>query len=272
MSLIFMANGKFQKIFSGVKSWTSKKSYLLIWFGIIITLVFGAFQIGQSEGSKTASVNITNFYNQNDNPQNCDSFFSDIDESKWEIDKHWERNKDNPRHFIAESNKKLGGPSMKYYENISDNFRLSLDFKPIAENEIDLIIYIGDFYKLVLGDGNKDSFYLEKNGKRIFETRTGLDETKLKNRIKSNELVNLEINQSISGNYIPGEPATRSIIISFRYVPDEIENAQPISDDGYVFQLDDKLPPDITSHKISMGLLYSKNTIITEFYCFKLEK
>lgn len=266
-----MPNNKFQKSLNNIISWTKKHSGLLTLLGVFICVAVSAFQIGHIWG-KNASIVIFPPSNDPDKSQNCDSYFKDTNDARWEIDKYWERSKDNPQYFLARSNKKLGGPSMKYYENVSDNFRLKLVFKPITDDEINIVIYIGNFYKLVLGDGNKDAFYLERDDQRIPELGTEQEEIKFLNRIKSNELVTLEINQSVPDSYISGEPIDRTIVVSLFYTPDEIENARPVSDDGHVFQISDKLPPSLASHKIRIGLLYSENNIITEFYCFKLEK
>jgi len=201
----------------------------------------------------------------------CDSNFID---DKWIIEKRWKQDKENPQRFISELNIKLGGPKMDYRYVVPDRFHLELDFVPIydeviQEKSINLIIYIGDFYRLVLGDGNMNEFYLKQGEEFIPELVVTQREKNipLPNRIQLNESVRIDIDQSA-----PEYSKVRTITVSFQYTPAELENAQPISTKSYVFQIEDSLSVDIVSRQISIGLLYNENPIITEFYCFKLEK
>lgn len=199
----------------------------------------------------------------------CNSNFND---NKWQI-KYLEKDKENSQKFIYKSTKK-GGAEMLYVEkSVSDNFHLKLSFKPVTQKQATLVVYVGDFYKLFLEYNNEehDIFYIKQREEYIKESKAVLEKNILKNRIKPDENIILEIRQNTVEKYIPNTNTVRNVAVSFLYTPNEIENALPILDNGYIFQLTDKMNPDEVNREISVGLLYNKEDIIIEFYCFKLE-
>ena len=209
------------------------------------------------------------------NLQECDSDFKN---NKWSIEGPWSRDTNNPQRFTSVLDNQFGGPKMKYKKPISDNFHLTLDFIPItnennSENEMNLVVYVGNLYKIVVGDGNNENFYFKKDDKFIstLKKEQVLPNGKISfpNKIRFDEWVTIDIDQNI-----PDYSTIRTITINFFYTPHggyKKENLERRLAGPYTFEINDSSPPDKVSRKIRIGLVSSKNTIITEFKCFKLE-
>ena len=150
-----------------------------------------------------------------------------------------------------------------------------LDFIPIInannkDSEINLVIYIGDLYKIVVGDRNNINFYIEKDGFFVPELKMHSEKNLFPNPISFDKWVALEIHQSVSSYSM-----TRTVTVNFYYIPDAfgIKDPERKTAGPYNFEINDDSPYDKVSREIRIGLVNSekKNTIITEFKCFKLE-
>jgi len=248
---------------------------LIVLGGLVLTvlgLIFTAFQSGFDRGKEARLPLRPQIPSGPIENIGCDSNFKN---DKWTIDQHWERDEENLQRFTSRPNKELGGPKMTYAYSTPDNFHLSLDCQYISNTDskgdpidaLNFILYIGDLYKLILGDGNTSSFSLKKNDSFVTELTTLQKENvKLPNKIAFDKWLIINIHQ-----YTPSDSKTRNITITFIYTPDEIENAEPISTPPYIFQIDDDALPEKVSRDISLGLVFSeKSIIVTDFYCFKL--
>lgn len=199
------------------------------------------------------------------------SYESNFIDNKWTEDKRWIQN-EQEFVFIPDETKK-GGPKMDFKDLANDNFRLTLEFEPVTNennknNEINLVIHIGDLYEIVLGDGNRKNFYLKSDGKYISEIKTKLNIIPFEHPIMFDEWTRIEINQDVSNN-----SKTRSIKVSFYYCPFIFgkygcNKNQP---EIYLFEIDDSSDPEKVLRLISIGLRNSSSVIKTKLYYFELE-
>ncbi|MCK5466505.1 hypothetical protein KAI56_03355, partial [Candidatus Parcubacteria bacterium] len=196
---------------------------------------------------------------------------SDFLDDKWEMDKRWIQ--DGQDFIFIPDETRKGGPRIDFKEPVSDNFHLAFDFELVKNennknNEINLVIYVDDLYEIVLGDGNRENFYLKSDGKYVSEIKTRLNIIPFEHPIMFDEWTRIEINQNVSKN-----SKTRSIKVSFNYCPsifgkDECNKNQP---EIYLFEIDDSPDPEKISRLISIGLRNSSNVIKTKFHYFELE-
>ncbi len=203
----------------------------------------------------------------------CDTDFSDIKKNEWSISNYWIRDNNDPRLFIYQPAETMGGPKMLYSQFVSDNFHLSIKFTPIIEDEkdngkgINFIIYINDFYRVVIGDGNWWSFYMKQEEEYVKDIITNTKgPISLSNTIRLNEPIHLDIEQYV----LPGSN-TRQITVSLYYFPAGNKNSQPVPPVKAIFELENSSDPNLKERRISLGLLNSKTPVKTKFLCFKLK-
>ena len=305
IALIFMKNKKSSTLWSKIKKTYTKNETSIKIFGAFISVIIFAFGAGRftehwrnriektelglemvvgevKEIKKNTSPELLSDNSGNvrgdtieNKLQKCDSDFKN---NKWSIEGHWSRDTNNPQRFTSVLDNQFGGPKMKYEKPISDNFHLTLDFIPItnennSENEMNLVVYVGNLYKIVVGDGNNENFYFKKDDKFIstLKKEQVLPNGKISfpNKIRFDEWVTIDIDQNI-----PDYSTIRTITINFFYIPHggyKKENLERRLAGPYTFEINDSSPPDKVSREIRIGLVSSKNTIITEFKCFKLE-
>lgn len=204
-----------------------------------------------------------------ENNSECDSDF--LDDNKWGKDERWIQN-GQEFVFIPDKTKK-GGPRMDFKDLVSDNFHLAFDFKSVANennknNEINLVVYIGDLYEIVLGDGNRENFYLKSNGKFVPDIKNNLYKNTFEHPIMFDQWMTIEINQ-----YVPENSQRRTISVSFYYCPyisgkDECNKGEP---EIYSFEINDSSNPEKVSRLIGIGLRNSDSVIKNKFLCFELE-
>lgn len=251
-----------------LEKWSKRNFYSYTFFFGFCTVILYAYSINKpievylpmNTGDKSEEVII---------PE-CDSNFLD---DKWEKDEWWIQNGQEFT-FVPEVTNKKGGPMMSYKEEkVSDNFHLTLDFESIANvnnknNEINLVVYVGNLYEIILGDGNRENFYLKSNGKYVPDIKNNLNKNTLEHSIMFDEWTTIEINQDVSRN-----SKIRSIKVSFHYCPyvfgiSGCVRSQP---EEYYFEVEDSSNSEKVSRLISIGLRNSDSVIKTKFHCLKLE-
>lgn len=201
------------------------------------------------------------------NSSECDSNF--LNDNKWKKDGWWEKDDQ-----VFTYNPEDGwGPKMIFNQKTSNNFHMVVKFVPILneKKEINLVIYVGNSYKIILGDGNNTHFYLKQGDNFISETNSNFaGPIELANRIRFDEPVEIEMIQNMMN-----DSNVINVSLNFRYFPEENKNSGQIiaRKKPYIFQVNDSLHYN-NEKEISLGLLYSersKTTIVTKFNCFKLE-
>ena len=246
---------------------------------VTVLLLFFNSLISYSNYSLCSQLTVKDILNQKEtigqvkgeligNSTECDSNFLD---NKWAEDERWLKN-EQEFIFIPDETKK-GGPKMDFKNLANDNFKLTFKFEPVTNennknNEINLVIYIGDLYEIVLGDGNRKNFYLKSDGKYISEIKTKLNIIPFEHPIMFDEWTTIEIDQNVSSN-----SKTRSIKVSFDYCPFIFgkygcNKNQP---EIYLFEIDDSSDPEKVLRLISIGLRNSSSVIKTKLYYFELE-
>ncbi|MCK5022205.1 MAG: hypothetical protein KAR54_03080 [Candidatus Pacebacteria bacterium] len=208
---------------------------------------------------------------------NCDSDFND---GKWVKDGWWEKDK---QKFTYKTDE-LGGPKMVFSEKkSSNNFLSSFEFMPVEnidnkDKEINLVVYIGDLYKVVFEKIYKkdwknetesfDSFYVAyvKDDNKVPEYGTGAKKIELKNNISFDKWSKMKIVQESTEGL-----SDKTVTVEIFYFPDRIKNS-PEDHEKHVFNIEDISSSGTLQRDIKIGLQIGekKSTFITEFNCFKL--
>ncbi|MCK5332441.1 hypothetical protein KAJ41_01090 [Candidatus Parcubacteria bacterium] len=212
-------------------------------------------------------INKSNEIEKNVESKECDSDFLNIE--KWTIDDWWKRDSQ----VFAYNPENDWGPKMTFNQKTTNNFHMVVNFVPILneKKEINFVVYIGNSYKIILGDGNNTHFYLKQGDNFISEANSDfVGPIELANRIRFDEPVEIEIIQSMMNN-----SNVVNISLNFRYYPEENKNSGQATarKNPYIFQVNDNLYYN-NEKEISLGLLYSeksRTTIVTKFNCFKLK-
>jgi len=218
------------------------------------------------------------------NDPDCDSDFSNY--GKWKKNEWWEQD---GQKFIYKAEKIFGGPKMVFSDKkSSDNFLSSFEFMPVEninnkDKEINLVVYVGDLYKIVLEKVYKknyrnemesfDSFYVAyiKDNNKVSEYGTGAKIIKFQNNISFNKWSKIKIVQESSEGLLG-----KTVTIEIFYFPDNIKNS-PQDHEKHVFNIEDTSPFGTLQRDIKIGLQIGEKQItkesifITEFNCFKLE-
>jgi len=196
---------------------------------------------------------------------------SNFIDNKWTEDKRWIQNEQEFTFIPDETGK--GGPKIDFKNSVSDNFHLTFDFEPVANennknNEINLVIYVGDLYEIVLGDGNRENFYLKADGKYISDIKNNLNKNAFEHPIMFDEWTKVDISQSVVQ-----DSKKRSVNVSFIYCPYifGFSNCEKNEPEIFYFEIDDSSDPEKVSRIISLGLRNSSNVIKTKFHYFELQ-
>ncbi len=214
------------------------------------------------------------------NNLDCDSDFSNY--GKWEKDKWW---KQDGQKFTYEAEELFGGPKMVFSDKkSSDNFLSSFEFMPVEninnrDKEINLVVYVGDLYKIVIEKIYKknyrnemesfDSLYVAyiKDDNKVSEYGTGAKIIKFENNISFDKWSKIKIVQESSEGLLG-----KTVAIEIFYFPDNVKDSSQ-DHEKHVFNLEDTSSFGTLQRDIKIGLQIGekKSTFITKFNCFKLE-
>ena len=222
--------------------------------------------LGYIKGAKDSRKENNNKFSSEviDNNYEYVSYFNDND---WEIDGWWQKDE---KVLICEPNpitKKDGGPKMTNINySASSNFRIKVEFIPKSNSdEINFVISIGNFYKMVLGDGSRKFFYIKQGDNFISETNKDFKRPiELENEIRFNKPVEIEIIQSVLSN-----TNVASADIAIKYFPEENHNAEQTRE-NFHFQINNNSFYN-NGEKIILGLLCEKNTVTAKLNYFYLK-
>lgn len=245
----------------------------------IIILVIGLFSNGIAFFFKNGEVpvivpitnnNIVNISNTSEvkgKSINNNEYENHFNDNNWEIDGQWQKNE---KTLTCEPNpmtKKDGGPKMiNINHSASSNFRMKVEFIPrSSSDEINFVISMGNFYRMVLGDGNRKFFYIKQGNNFISETNKDFKRPiELENEIRFDKPVEIEIIQRILSN-----TNVASIDVVIKYFPEENHNAEQTRE-NFHFQINNDSFYN-NEEKIILGLLCVKNTVTAKFNYFYLK-
>ncbi len=275
-----------------IKKWVKRPKNLAMIIGVVLIPFFGDITIPLLKNDKIIEnkidIDINNEIVNSINPEvkgvntsdnfNCDSDFLD---KRWKVDNWWMQNE---QEFIYKKEDIFGGPKMIFSDKLVDNFLISFEFMPIEnidnkDKEINLVIYIGDLYKVVIEKIYKknyrnemesfDSLYVAyiKDNNKALEYGTGAEIIKFENNISFNKWSKIKIVQESSEGLLG-----KTVTIEIFYFPDNIKNSSQ-DHEKHVFNIEDTSSFGTLKRELRIGLQIGEkeSTFITKFNCFKLE-
>lgn len=198
---------------------------------------------------------------------NNNEYESHFNDNDWEVNGQWQKNE---KTLICEPNpitKKDGGPKMTNENHFaSSDFRMKVEFVPKSNSdEINFVIYIGNSYRMVLGDGNRKFFYMKQGDNFISETNKDFKgPIELENEIRFDKPVEIEIIQRVLSN-----TNVASIDVIIKYFPEENYNTKSFPE-YFHFQINNDSFYN-NGEEIILGLLCEKNTVIAKLNYFYLK-